>query len=63
MVGKVERKRPEGESHSLLNVPGLSLMNRGDRRAAARQESNDPAPEGLKLNSPGVSISVIAIHR
>lgn len=63
VVGKVERKRPEGESHSLLDVPGLSLMSPGDRRAAARQEFNEPVPEGMKLNSPGISMSVIAIYR
>ena len=64
VVGKVERKWPEGESHSLLDIPGLSLMSRKDRRAAAKEENSDqPAPDGMELNGPGVSMSVIAIYR
>ncbi|MEX5275330.1 hypothetical protein RF638_15490 [Kocuria sp. CPCC 205235] len=64
VVGKMERKWPEGESHSLLDIPGLSLMSRKDRRAAARQKGpNQSAPEGMELDGPGVSMSVIAIYR
>ena len=39
-------------------------MRRKDRRAAAKEKSSDqPAPEGMELNGPGVSMSVIAIYR
>lgn len=64
VVGKVERKWPEGESYSLMEVPGLSLISRQERRAATRNTSNDqPAPDGVQLDGPGVSMSVIAIYR
>ena len=64
VVGKVERKWPQSESHSLLDIPGLSLMSREDRRAAAKQKNSDQsAPEGMELDGPGVSMSVIAIYR
>lgn len=63
VVGKVERKWPEGESHSLLTIPGLSLMSRKDRREVAKRKNSEPAPEGMELDGPGVSMSVISIYR
>lgn len=64
VLGKVERKWPQGESHSIMSIPGLSLMSRRDRREAMKRKDSTAEPvEGTELDGPGVSMSVIAIYR
>ncbi|MCT1664637.1 hypothetical protein M3B15_08610 [Corynebacterium sanguinis] len=64
VVGKVERKWPEGERHSLVNIPGMSLMNRKTRRKLLQQQEDvQPINAEMETEGPGASLRVIAIYR
>lgn len=64
VVGKVERKWPESESYSLMEIPGLSLMSRKERRSMDRRmDGNKSEATGFQLDGPGISMGVIAIYR
>lgn len=65
VVGKVEGKWIEGEDKSLLDIPGISLLSRRDRRAMSRSSSPQPldSSKDMVIPGPGVSLSVIAIYR
>ncbi|MFF9640535.1 DUF6414 family protein [Kitasatospora aureofaciens] len=60
VLGKVIRKWGPSESHSLLALPGASLMSRQQRRQAASQLSND---DGTRLEGPAVTLDILAIYR
>jgi hypothetical protein len=62
VVGRIQRKWPEGQSFPLLNVPGLNLMSREDRRRMEREKPADDK-EGMYVNGPAASASVVAIFR
>ncbi|GAB3742580.1 DUF6414 family protein [Nocardiopsis nanhaiensis] len=62
VFGKVQRKWPEGENFPLISVPGLDMVNRRGRRsiiANCKNEDND----GMVIEGPGVTLSVVAIYR
>lgn len=65
VVGKVEGKWLEGETRSLLDIPGISMISRRDRRSMNRTSSSQPleSNEDMMIPGPGVSLSVIAIYR
>jgi len=51
VVGRIQRKWPEGQRFPLLNVPGLNLMSREDRRRMEREKPADDQ-EGMYVNGP-----------
>ncbi|MGW3860101.1 DUF6414 family protein [Streptomyces sp. NPDC005047] len=59
VLGKVSKKLKEGESHSLLAIPGASLMNRKQRRQAAPQQHTDENT----LVGPALTLDILAIYR
>jgi hypothetical protein len=59
ILGKVARKWTSNETHSLLALPGASLMNRAQRRQAAKQPQDDE--NGLV--GPAVTLDILAIYR
>ncbi|NED34123.1 hypothetical protein [Streptomyces sp. SID8499] len=59
VLGKVAKKLKEGESHSLLAIPGASLMSRQQRRQAARQQQTDENT----LAGPALTLDILAIYR
>jgi hypothetical protein len=62
VVGRIQRKWPEGQRFPLLNVPGLNLMSREDRRRMEREKPADDQ-EGMYVDGPAASASVVAIYR
>ncbi|UIZ15738.1 DUF6414 family protein [Streptomyces sp. R527F] len=60
ILGKISRKWKEGESHSLLALPGASLMSREQRRKAARQPKED---DETMLTGPALTLDILAIYR
>lgn len=66
VVGKVQRKWSEGQRYPLLNVPGLNLLNREDRRKLEREKkapSSGSGDEAAFIEGPGASLTIIAIYR
>lgn len=63
VVGRVLKKWSEGQSHSLLTLPGLSLMNREQRRQWEREQSDDDSSDEMFLKGPASTLSVVAIFR
>jgi hypothetical protein len=63
IVGRVKRRWPEGEAYPLLTVPGLDVMSRKDRRAAAERGGNRNAPADIMVEGPAATLSVVAIYR
>ncbi|MGH8909763.1 MAG: DUF6414 family protein [Egibacteraceae bacterium] len=59
VVGKVARRWSEGESHSLLALPGASLLPRKERRRAAF----GTADEDSVLRGPALTLDILAIYR
>lgn len=59
ILGKVAKKLKDGETHSLLAIPGASLMSRQQRRQAARQEQADDST----LVGPALTLDILAIYR
>ncbi|MER5842160.1 hypothetical protein ABT099_17990 [Streptomyces prasinus] len=59
ILGKVAKKLKDGETHSLLAIPGASLMSRQQRRQAARQEQADENT----LVGPALTLDILAIYR
>lgn len=60
ILGKVARKWKDSESHSLLALPGASLMSRQQRRQAARQQPKD---DENTLTGPARTLDILAIYR
>jgi hypothetical protein len=58
-VGKVAKRWDEGTSHSLLALPGASLMTRRQRRERSRDAESD---EDV-LCGPALTLDVLAIFR
>lgn len=63
VIGTVLKKWPEGESHPLVNVPGLNLLSRDERRRMAREKGSEPQDPAMMLPGPGVTLNVVAIFR
>ncbi|MEU5223743.1 hypothetical protein AB0G55_13935 [Streptomyces toyocaensis] len=59
ILGKVAKRLKDGETHSLLAIPGASLMSRQQRRQAARQEQTDETT----LVGPALTLDILAIYR
>ncbi|MFF3274846.1 hypothetical protein ACFYWU_28555 [Streptomyces chrestomyceticus] len=59
VLGKISKKWEKGESHSLLALPGASLMSRAQRRQAARQQQSDENT----LTGPAVTLDILAVYR
>ncbi|MFF7845356.1 hypothetical protein ACFZC6_42440 [Streptomyces ossamyceticus] len=59
IVGKVSKRLKDGETHSLLAIPGASLLSRQQRRQAARQEQTDETT----LVGPALTLDILAIYR
>ncbi|MGX1031248.1 DUF6414 family protein [Streptomyces sp. SAI-097] len=59
ILGKVAKRLKHGETHSLLAIPGASLMSRKQRREAARQEQSDDTT----LVGPALTLDILAIYR
>jgi hypothetical protein len=59
VVGKVAKRWDEGTSHSLVALPGASLMTRRQRRARSRDVGSD---EDV-LHGPALTLDVLAIFR
>lgn len=62
IVGKIEGKWPEGDSRSIIDLPGINLMSRKDRREIAKK-GGSKGVDNLSIPGPGVSMSVVAIYR
>ena len=62
VVGRIQRKWSEGQRFPLLNVPGLNLLSREDRRRMEREKPADDQ-EGMYVNGPAASANVVAIFR
>lgn len=60
VVGKVARRWQSGESHSLLGLPGASIMSRKQRRTAAPSDDTD---DDSILRGPALTLDVLAIYR
>ncbi|WP_420704735.1 DUF6414 family protein [Kutzneria chonburiensis] len=66
VVGKVEKKWPQGKSYPLLTLPGLNLLNREARRKMEAESTNKAAAPGVadhSLEGPAATLSAIAIFR
>ncbi|WP_298713505.1 hypothetical protein AAG742_01965 [Micrococcus sp. 2A] len=65
VLGKVEGKWPEGERRTLMDLPGINLMSRKERREISRKKpGGDEESQGdIWMEGPGVAMSVIAIYR
>jgi hypothetical protein len=59
VVGKVARRWRAGESHSLLALPGASLLPRKERRKATFEMGD----EDSVLRGPALTLDVLAIYR
>ncbi|WP_018545260.1 DUF6414 family protein [Streptomyces sp. LaPpAH-108] len=59
ILGKISKRLKDGETHSLLAIPGASLMSRQQRRQAARQEQTDETT----LVGPALALDILAIYR
>ena len=59
ILGKVAKRLKDGETHSLLAIPGASLMSRQQRRQASRQEQTDETT----LVGPALTLDILAIYR
>ncbi|NUS79518.1 MAG: hypothetical protein HOV70_25415 [Streptomyces sp.] len=59
ILGKVSKRLKEGETHSLLAIPGASLLSRQQRRKAAQQEQTDETT----LVGPALTLDILAIYR
>lgn len=62
VLGKVEGKWPDGDTRSLVDLPGINLMSRRDRRDLAKNGQGGNSGD-LVIPGPGVSMSVVAIFR
>ena len=60
VVGKISRRWKSGESHSLIALPGSSLMTRAQKRA---QEHSLKGDENNMLNGPALTLDILAIYR
>lgn len=60
IVGKVARKWGPDESHSLLALPGASLLSRSQRRRNNPEASTDKTDS---LRGPALSLDILAIYR
>ncbi|MGY1437045.1 DUF6414 family protein [Streptomyces reniochalinae] len=60
VVGKIVKRWEEGQSHSLLALPGASLMNRRQRREAV---SSDLESDDATLHGPALTLDILAIYR
>lgn len=63
VVGRVQKKWPAGQRYSLLNIPGLNIMSREDRRRVEKETKAENQAEGTFIEGPGASLSVVAIFR
>lgn len=61
VVGKVSKKWAAGQKHSLLALPGASMLSRAQRRGGS--VSQDPVDEEMTLRGPALTIDVLAIYR
>ncbi|WP_284840004.1 DUF6414 family protein [Corynebacterium amycolatum] len=64
VLGKVEKKFPEGQRYPLLNVPGMNLLNRKARRRMEKEQSYEqPLNEESEIEGPAAVLRVLAIYR
>ena len=66
LLAKIQRKLREGERELLLTMPGLSTLNREQRRELESQlrESEDPTElEDLSIGHPAAIVTAIAAYR
>lgn len=63
VIGRVQKKWPQGQRYSLLNIPGLNVMSREDRRKMEKETKPENQPQGTFVEGPGASLSVVAIFR
>jgi hypothetical protein len=63
IIGRVQKKWPEGQRYSLLNIPGLNMMSREDRRKMEKKTKTENQAQGTFVEGPGASLSVVAIFR
>ncbi len=63
VVGRVLKKWSQGQRHSLLTLPGLNLLNREQRRQLERDQPEGEGSEGMFLEGPAATLSVVAIFR
>ncbi|MFD5885542.1 hypothetical protein ACFWHQ_06060 [Streptomyces sp. NPDC060334] len=59
VLGKVARKWKDDESHSLLALPGASILSRQQRRQAPKQSQDDENT----LTGPAITLDILAIYR
>jgi hypothetical protein len=60
VVGKIAKRWQSGESHSLLALPGASIMSRRQRRSTPA--TDDPDDDSI-LAGPALTLDVLAIYR
>lgn len=63
VIGRVQKKWPAGQRYSLLNIPGLNMMSREDRRKMEKETKPENQTQGTFVDGPGASLSVVAIFR
>lgn len=62
LVGKVKRKIRRGESHSLMALPGSSIMSREKRREIARKGPSSDSDDSW-VRGPALILDILAIYR
>ncbi len=62
VVGKVKRRIRAGESHSLMALPGASLMNREKRREMSRKGPSSESDDSW-VRGPALILDILAIYR
>lgn len=60
VIGKVARRWMSGESHSLLALPGATILSRKQRRNTPIAVDSDD--ENI-LQGPALTLDVLAIYR
>lgn len=61
VVGKVSRKWGSDESHSLVALPGASLLSRSQRRTNQKEPSSED--DTNVLYGPALTLDIVAIYR
>ncbi|UCM89268.1 DUF6414 family protein [Streptomyces marincola] len=63
ILGKVARKWKKDERHSLLALPGASLMSRQQRRKVVKSSVKNNENDDAVLAGPALTLDILAIYR
>lgn len=61
VVGKVRKSVPDGQSKMLMTLPGVTAMNRKQRKELDAKP-RDPGSDDLYIDGPAIQLEVLAIY-